>query len=59
MSFRSFLQELRETGQLHTISREVDPHLELAAVIHQLGEGPMLFAQVKGSDHAVSGQTGF
>jgi len=54
LSFREFLEKTRSTGQLLTISQEVDPHLEMAALIHQLGERPVLFRCAKGSDHTVA-----
>ena len=44
MSFREFLQTLKSAGQALTISQEVDPHLQMAALIHQLDEQPVLFA---------------
>nr|MBC7243995.1 UbiD family decarboxylase [Chloroflexota bacterium] len=53
MNFRTFLDVLKHTGQLLTVSQEVDPHLEMAALIHQLGERPVLFQRVKGSDYPV------
>ena len=53
MQFREFLHMLQRTGQLLTVSQEVDPHLEMAALIHQLGEQPVLFQRVKGSSYPV------
>jgi len=53
MSLRRFLQSLEQGGQLLTISRPVDPHLEMAAVIHALGERPALFEHVLGSAYPV------
>jgi UbiD family decarboxylase len=53
MSLRRFLHGLESTGRLLTIARQVDPHLEMAAVIHALGEQPVLFEHVTGSDYPV------
>ena len=50
MSLRRFLHALDSTGRLLTIARPVDPHLEVAALIHALGERPVLFQHVRGSD---------
>ncbi len=54
MSFRGLLQALRDAGQLQIVSREVDPHLEMAAVIAQIGERPVLFEHVRGSRYTVA-----
>jgi 2,5-furandicarboxylate decarboxylase 1 len=53
MSLRRFLQAVQSNGRLLTITRRVDPHLEMAAVIHALGERPALFADVSGSHYPV------
>jgi 2,5-furandicarboxylate decarboxylase 1 len=53
MSFRRFLQALESTRGLLTIARQVDPNLEMAALIHALGERPVLFERVTGSDYPV------
>jgi 2,5-furandicarboxylate decarboxylase 1 len=53
MSLRQFLQTLESNGRVLTIARQVDPHLEMAALIHALGEQPVLFEHVKGSDYPV------
>jgi UbiD family decarboxylase len=50
---RQFLEALRGRGELLTSECEVDPRLELAAVIHSLGERPALFRRVKGSAYPV------
>jgi 2,5-furandicarboxylate decarboxylase 1 len=54
MSFRGFLETLKSAGQVTSISEEIDPHLEMAALIDQLGEQPVLFRRVKGSGYAVA-----
>lgn len=54
MSFHQFLQAIKDTGQVQFISREVDPYLEMAALIHQLEERPVLFPRVKGSSYVVA-----
>jgi 2,5-furandicarboxylate decarboxylase 1 len=54
MSLRALLRAIQDAGQLQTLSRQVDPHLELAALIAQLGERPVLFDQVKGSRYTVA-----
>jgi len=48
MSLRSFLEKARDSGRLLTIQREVDPYLEMAKVIHNLEERPVLFERVGG-----------
>jgi UbiD family decarboxylase len=53
MSLRRLLQALESSGRLLTVTRPVDPHLEMAAVIHALGERPVLFEHVTGSDYPV------
>jgi 2,5-furandicarboxylate decarboxylase 1 len=53
MSLRRFLQALESSGRLLTIARPVDSHLEMAAVIYALGERPVLFEHVTGSDYPV------
>lgn len=53
MTFREFVAMLRSSGQLLIVSQEVDPYLEMAALIHQLGECPVLFERVKGSRYPV------
>ncbi|MGB9880363.1 MAG: UbiD family decarboxylase, partial [Anaerolineae bacterium] len=53
MNFREFLSTLQENEQLLVVSQEVDPYLEMAALIHQLDERPVLFQRVKGSYYPV------
>jgi len=55
MKLRPFLKQLEEDGQLHRITKEVDPHLELANVLYSLGEQPTIFKSVKGSKFSVFG----
>ncbi len=43
MSLRQFLAWAESEGQLETITREVDPDLEMARIIHALEGRPMLF----------------
>lgn len=49
-SMRSYVQHLRETGQLLEIERTVDPKFEIANIIQALdfGSYPVLFHHVKG-----------
>lgn len=54
MSLREFLMEAEEAGHLVTMSREVDPCLEMARVINALDGRPVLFENVKGSDYRVA-----
>jgi 2,5-furandicarboxylate decarboxylase 1 len=53
MNLRELLDELRSTGELAVIPREVDPHLEMARVICALGDRAVLFRRVTGSDTPV------
>ena len=53
MSLRSFIAKAREGGRLIAITREVDPYLEMARVIHALDGKVVLFTNVKGSDYRV------
>lgn len=53
MSLREFLAKAKEAGHLATVSREVDPCLEMARVINALDGWPVLFENVKGSDYRV------
>ncbi len=54
MSLREFLTEAEEAGHLVTMSREVDPYLEMARLINALDGRPVLFENVKGSDYRVA-----
>lgn len=49
MDLRALLRELAGRGELVTVRRPVDPHLEMAAVIAALEGRPVLFEQVVGS----------
>ena len=49
MDLRSFITKAREAGYLVTISKEVDPYLEMARVINALDGHPVLFTRVKDS----------
>jgi len=53
MTLRDTLHMLAQGGHLLTIAREVDPHLEMAAVIHALDERPALFEHPRGSSYPV------
>ena len=53
MSLRQTLRTLAQGGHLLTIARQVDPRLEIAAVIHALGERPIRFEDVKDSAYPV------
>jgi len=54
MSFRQFLETIGKAKQLVAISQEVNPYLEMAALIHQLDERPVLFQRVEGSPYKVA-----
>ncbi len=53
MSLRSFIAKAQKTGHLVTITKEVDPYLEMARVINALDGQPVLFTKVKGSSYQV------
>lgn len=53
MDVRTFLAAAQARGLLHSISVEVDPHLEMAGVINALGERLVRFNSVKGWDGCV------
>lgn len=53
MSIRRFIIRAQEVGYLVTITREVDPYLEMARVISALDGRPVLFTKVKGSPYQV------
>src|SRR3954470_2101516 len=52
---RDWLDRLRAEGELHEVTAEGDPHLEITEIVDRLvksGGGPaLLFRNVKGSDH--------
>src|SRR6476619_6794241 len=51
---RDWLDHLRREGELHEVTAEVDPHLEITEIsdrVMKTGDGPaLLFRNVKGSD---------
>ncbi len=51
---RDWLDHLRREGELHEVTAEVDPHLEITEIsdrVMKAGDGPaLLFRNVKGSD---------
>jgi len=53
LNLRTFIDTVRETGDLATISKPVDPHLEMAPVIAALDGRPVLFESVVGSEFRV------
>jgi len=53
MNLREFLDHLQKDGRLLHIDREVDANLETAALIHGLGERPVLFQRLAGSSFPV------
>jgi 2,5-furandicarboxylate decarboxylase 1 len=53
VSIRRFIIRAQEAGYLVTISKEVDPYLEMARVINALEGQPVLFTRVKGSPYQV------
>ncbi len=48
MEIREFTTWARQTGHLVEIKRAVDPHLELARVMHALDDRPVLFRALSG-----------
>jgi UbiD family decarboxylase len=53
---RSYIDTLRERGELRIVRREVDPEFELAAVVARSqrdSDAPVLFERVKGSSFPV------
>jgi 4-hydroxy-3-polyprenylbenzoate decarboxylase len=55
-SLRSFVDALRKAGELHVISAQVDPHLEIAEITDRVvkaGGPALLFESVKGSKFPV------
>ena len=51
-NFRRFIQELQEEGDLVTIGDEIDPHLELGAIVrraYETEDKAPLFTNVKGT----------
>jgi UbiD family decarboxylase len=50
---REFLAQVEGTGRLVRVTREVDPHLEMARLINALDGRPVLFERVKDSDYRV------
>ena len=53
MNLRDLIEGLRESGELVVISREVDRELEMARIIHALGDRAVLFERVKGVETPV------
>jgi 2,5-furandicarboxylate decarboxylase 1 len=53
VSIRRFIAKAQESGHLVTITKEVDPYLEMARVINALEGQPVLFTRVKGSPYQV------
>ena len=49
MNLREFVDLLADEGRLRTISREVSPKYEVAALMAQAGDTPLLFTNVDGS----------
>lgn len=54
MNVSELIAALRAEGQLIEVEREVDPHLEMARVIHALGDRAVLFKRVRGYDVPVA-----
>jgi len=53
MDLRELMGELKASGELVVIERPVDRRLEMARAIRALGNRPVLFARVQGSDTPV------
>jgi 2,5-furandicarboxylate decarboxylase 1 len=54
LGFRSFMEQLRQNGELTRISKPVSTEYEMAGVIEALGEKPVLFENVKESSIPVA-----
>ncbi|NLS76068.1 MAG: UbiD family decarboxylase [Chloroflexi bacterium] len=54
MGVRALWQRLQEVAQPAVIRREVDPHLEMARVIHRLEGRPIWFDSARGSEYPVA-----
>jgi 2,5-furandicarboxylate decarboxylase 1 len=54
MDVRELLADLRSSGELVVVTREVDRELEMARVIRAVGDRAILFERVKGSDTPVA-----
>jgi 2,5-furandicarboxylate decarboxylase 1 len=54
LGFRSFMEKLRQNGELTRISKTVSTEYEMAGVIEALGEKPVLFENVKESSIPVA-----
>ncbi len=50
MNISTLIDQLQTDGELLTIEQQVDPNLEMAQLIHALGDQAALFTQVKGTD---------
>lgn len=53
---QGYIQKLLDRGEIRTVSREVDPHHELAAVVscsQQESDAPVLFQNVSGTEFPV------
>ena len=50
MNLSEQIQDLRDSGELAIVEREVDRGLDMARVIHALGDRAVLFEKVAGSD---------
>ncbi len=55
MGFRRFIDGLRASGRLVSVTREVSRDLDVAAVLNALGERPVLFEAVGGVEYPVVG----
>ena len=56
MDFRDFIDQLEAERKLVRVKRQVDPHIEMAAVMNELEERPTLYENVKGCpDYKVLG----
>lgn len=55
MGFRSFVEQLQNSGELNRITKEVSTEYEIAGIIEALGEKPVFFGNVKESAIPVVG----
>jgi 2,5-furandicarboxylate decarboxylase 1 len=53
MGLRSFIEELRKSGELTTITKPVSTEYEIAGIIAAMGEKPVFFEKVKESNYPI------
>ena len=53
MGLRTFIDQLRKTGELTTIAKPISTEYEVASVVDSLGEKPVYFENVKESSYPI------